>query len=69
VRAHDLVVDDPGPAFPDRAHGQLRLERHAQLAHHDHIQRRAERPRHLERHRNSAPRQAKDDSRLVPQVP
>jgi len=27
--ADDLVVDDPGPAFSDRAHGQLRLERHA----------------------------------------
>jgi hypothetical protein len=65
----DLGVDDPHPVLPDRAHAQLGPERHPELAHHDDIQRRAKRPRHLERDRHAAPRQAEHDDGLTPQVP
>jgi hypothetical protein len=67
--AHDLLVDDAHVILTDRAHSQLRLERHAQLAHHDDIQRRAKRPCHLERHRNTAARKAEHDRVLAPQIP
>ena len=39
------------PSSPS-AHAQLGLERHAELAHHDDIQRRGQRPRHLQRDRD-----------------
>jgi hypothetical protein len=65
----DLGVDDPHPVLSDRAHAQLGLERHPELAHDDHVQRRAQRLRHLERDRDPAPRQAKDNDGLAPQVP
>ena len=68
-RVHDLGVDDPHPVLPDRAHAQLGLERHPELPHDDDIQRRAQRPRHLKRDRDAAPRQAQDNDRLAPQVP
>jgi hypothetical protein len=67
-QADDLAVDHPHPVLPDRAHPELRLERHPELADHDHIQRRAQRPGHLQRNRDTAPRQAEDDHRLAPQV-
>jgi hypothetical protein len=56
--ADDLRAEDPHPVLPDRAHAQLRPERHPELTYHDDIQRRAEHPRHLERDRDPAPRQA-----------
>ena len=39
-----------------------------ELAHHDHIQRRAERPGNLKSHRDAAPRQAKHHNPLPPQM-
>ena len=65
----DLGVDDPHPVLPDRAHAQLGLERHPQLAHDDDIQRRAQRPGHPERDRDPAPRQAQHHDRLAAQMP
>jgi len=62
-------VDDPHPVLPDRAHAQLGLERHPELAHDDDIQRRAKRPGHLRRDRDAAPRQAQQNDGLAPQVP
>ena len=47
--ADDFAVDHPYPALADRAHGELGLPGHTQLAHHDDVQRRVQRPRHLER--------------------
>ena len=67
-QADDLVVDDPHPVLPDGAHPQLGLERHPELADDDHIQRRAQRLGHLQRDRDTAPRQAEHHHRLAPQV-
>ena len=65
---HDLAVDDQDSAFSDRAHSQLRLEWHAEPAHHDDIQRRAKRLRHLKGDGDSSPRQTQHDDRLTSQV-
>ena len=67
-RPDDLAVDHPYAVLPDGAHPELGVERHPELADHDHIQRRTERPGHLERDRDTAPRQAEHDHRLAPQV-
>ncbi|GAA4254513.1 hypothetical protein GCM10022293_37580 [Azospirillum formosense] len=48
-------------AIGHRADGQLRLERRADLAHEDDVERRMERFRHLGRHRDTAARQSQDD--------
>ncbi len=66
--ADHLVVDDPDTALADRPHGQFRLERHPQLAHHDHVQRRAKRPSHLEGNRDPAPGQAEHDDVAPTQI-
>jgi hypothetical protein len=52
----------------DRTHGELGLERHAELAHDDHVERGVERPRDLGRHRHTAARQTQHDGRLVAEV-
>ncbi len=67
-RESDRGVDDPHPVFSDCAHAQLGLQRHPELAHDDDIQRRAQRLRHLERDRHSAPRQAQHNDKLAAQV-
>ena len=53
-----IVVDNPHPAGGDRTHRQLLAAWHAQLANDKDIQRRIERPRHLEGHRHAAPGQS-----------
>jgi hypothetical protein len=65
---HDLVVDDPDSVLADRAHPQLGLEGHTELAHHDHIERRVERLRDLEGHRHAAARKAQHHDVLAPQM-
>jgi hypothetical protein len=57
----NILFEDPDAAFADRAHRQLRATGHAELADHDHVERRPEHTRHLGRHRDSAPRQRDDD--------
>ena len=66
--ADDLPVDDPDPVFTDCAHAQLALEWRTELADDNDIQRRAQRPGHLQRDGDTASRQAKHDHRLVSQV-
>jgi hypothetical protein len=73
VRTHpglpdDRAVDHPHPVLPDGAHTEFGLERYPELADHDHIKRRAQRPGHLQRNRDAAPRQAEHDHRLAAQV-
>ncbi len=66
--ADDVLADDPYAALADGAEPQLTVVRDAELAHHDHIQRGAERLCHREGHRNSAAGQAQDDGILPLQV-
>ena len=56
------------PVLTDGSDAQLRLERHPELAHHDHIQRRAKRAGNLRSHRDAAPRQAKHHNPLPAQI-
>ncbi len=58
---HDLVVDDGHPTLADGAHGELRLEGHAQLAHDDDVERSAEGGRDLGRDGHAAARQPEHD--------
>jgi hypothetical protein len=46
-RAHDRFVEDAHAAAADGTHGELGMTGHAQLAHDEHIERRAELARHL----------------------
>jgi len=64
-----VLVDDPHAALADRPETVFRLERNAELAHHDHIQRGAQLLSHLERDRHAAPRQAKHGNIGPAQVP
>ena len=57
----EIVIDDPHATLTDGAHGQFALERDAELAHHDHVQRCAQRARDLERDRDPAARQTYHD--------
>ena len=66
---HHTRVHDPEPTLPDRAHRQLGLERQAELAGHDDIERSLQGPRDLERHRNPTPGQPENDNVLATQVP
>ena len=61
MSARDLVVAHEHAALADRTHRELGPTRHADLAHDDHVDRGAEQPSHLGRHRNTAARQADDD--------
>ena len=56
--ADHAIVDDPGTALADGAEAVFRLERDAELAHHDHVERGPQLPGHLGRDRHAAPRQA-----------
>ncbi|GLX11389.1 hypothetical protein Misp03_83150 [Microbispora sp. NBRC 16548] len=66
---YDIAVDDDYPTLADGAESQLRLVWHPELAHHDHIQRRAERLGHLVRHRHPTPGQPQDDHILSSATP
>ncbi len=56
-------------ALRDRTHRELGLERHAELAHHDDVQPRAQRSRDLVRDRDATTGQPDDDRGAVAQVP
>jgi hypothetical protein len=49
----------------DGAHGELRLDRYADLAHQDQIERRMERGSYLSRNRHTAARQRQDHRVLI----
>jgi len=66
---YDLLVNDAHPVFTDRSHAQLRLERHPQLAHYDHTQRRPQGPGDLEGHWDATSRQANNHDTLTAQMP
>ena len=63
-----LGIDDPDVALPDRAHAQLGLDGYAELADHDHVERCAQRPRHLRRDRHAATGQREHHDVLAAQV-
>ncbi len=63
-----MAIGDPHPVLADCPHGQLGLERHADLADNDHVQRRAQRAGHLRGDRHAAARQAEDDDWLTAQM-
>ena len=56
-----LGVDDARPVFADRPHGQLRFERHAELAYEDDVEWRVEGQCDLQGHRDTAAGQPDDD--------
>ena len=58
---YDLWIEHAYPARGDRAHGELLLPGHAELAHQEHLQRDAERPRYLVGHRHAPAGQAEHD--------
>jgi len=59
--ADDRLVDDPHPARRNRAHRQLFVAGDAQLAHQEDVERRPERPGHLEADGHAPARQRQDD--------
>ena len=62
------VVDDSHAALTDGSHGQLRLERHAQFADHDHIERGVKGAGDLERDWDTAAGQSDNDHVLAARV-
>lgn len=60
--------EDAHATFADGAHGQLGLQWHPELTHHDHVQRSAERQRDLCRNRDPTARQSQDYHVLPPQM-
>ena len=60
-RPDDVHVVDPHASLPHRCHGELRLERHAQLPDDDDVQRRTEVTGDLERHGHATARKSEDD--------
>jgi hypothetical protein len=59
--AHDVGIAHGRALLAHGAHRQLGLPRHPDLAHDEHVEGRAERPRHLGRHADAAARQTEDD--------
>ena len=59
--AHLLLTTIVNPAIDDRGRRELRLRGHADLAHHNEIERRLEDPDHLGCHRHAATRQREHD--------
>jgi hypothetical protein len=57
----DLVVEDPDAAARDRAHGQLLVPRHAELADQEDVERRLERAGDLVADRDASARERQDD--------
>jgi hypothetical protein len=68
-QADHAVVDHPGAVLADGAEAVLRLERDAELTHHDHVERGPQLPGHLERDGHAAARQGEHDGIGAPQVP
>ena len=64
----DVVADHPYAAFADGAESEFALVGNAQLADHDHIERRLERSGHMEGHRDPATRQSQHDRLFSPQM-
>jgi hypothetical protein len=65
------VRADPGPVATEAPRPPFELGtlgRHAELAHHDHLERRVERLRDLEGHGHTAARQAQHHDVLAPQM-
>ena len=60
-RVDDLVVHQANAAARDRAHRELLVSGHAELADDEHVERHAERPRHLARDGHTAARQGQHD--------
>jgi hypothetical protein len=56
-----LRLEHPNAPFADGAHRELGLAGHPELAHDDHVERDAERTRHLGRDRNATSRESDDD--------
>jgi len=56
-RRDHFLVQDPHVAGRDRAHREFLLPRHAELPHHENIQRRRQGTRDFVTHRYAAPRQ------------
>ena len=56
-----VVVEDAHAAGGDRAHGQLLVAGHAELAHEEHVERRVQRPGDLVADRHAAARQPEHD--------
>jgi hypothetical protein len=57
----EILAQHPDGAARNRAHGELRMARYAELADDEHIQRRIELARHLERDRHPASGQGQHD--------
>jgi len=57
----EIAVQHPNAPTRDRADGEFRLPRQAQLAHDEHVERYVERRRHLEPDGDSASRKGKDE--------
>ena len=66
-RVDDFAIDDPHAGLADRAHRQLGLARDAELPDHDDIQRRVQRHRRRERHRDAAAGQREHDRPFGPE--
>ena len=66
-RVDDVVVHHDRAPGGDRAHRQLLMARHPELAHYEHIERRAQGTGDLRRHRHSAAWQREDDDVLAAQ--
>jgi len=67
-RLDDLAVDHLHPFSPTAPIPSSGWNGIPSLRNHDHIQRRAQRPGHLQRNRDTAPRQAEHDHRFAPQM-
>lgn len=63
-----VLVDYPDPFLAQRSDGKFRLERGAQLAHQQHLQRRRQSPRHFETNGKPAARQAEDHGGITSQM-
>src|SRR5262249_54477532 len=59
-RPDHVAVDDGDAPRGDRPHGELLVARNAELAHEEHVERRAERPRHLEPDGDAPPWRGQD---------
>lgn len=60
-RRHEPLVHETHPILSDRTHRELRLGRHAELADHDHVERKTEIPGHLATDRNPTARKSEHD--------
>src|SRR5205814_5609442 len=65
----EIGLDQDDPAGGHGAHRKLLVAREADLAHHEHVERSAESPRHRLRYGHASPRQREDEEvRSSPQV-